>query len=350
MPTKTLWRPGEPPALGEGGPAPAGSVSWVDLEPELTDPARLLETLAKDCPGLDREMAADLVSGELNPEGRSYLDGRVRLVTAVDIQTETIGPADNRRRCVVIQPVDILASEGWMVTRWEPRRVFMNGERLDDLAAEPPAEVIAGVSRRWQGGTGRGAGDLGVLLMHELALRYAPAHRNLYHWLEEWELGLYGEGGEREVDPEALRGLWRSMALMRDWISPLNKIGMREDIGLAWLPATDATEVNEVDDRIDRALSSLRELAATMRSSFALLHSQLEEEAHDRTDRLQRQLGYLATLLLIPTLVVGFYGANTYVPGQGQRSGLYVMAVVIVVLTILGLIAFRGWQRRADRR
>ena len=29
--------------------------------------------------------------------------------------------------------------------------------------------------------------------MHELALTYAPAHRQLYAALEEWELSLYGD-------------------------------------------------------------------------------------------------------------------------------------------------------------
>jgi len=350
MATRTLWRPALAPALAEKAPPPGDAVLWIDLDLGASEPQRVAEEVGSDCPGLEPQMLEDMLSPEKLPEGRSYADGAIRLVTSFDVTAARIEEEGAKKQSVQIQPVDLLGSERWLISRWQAKRVFVDGKRRENLREAPAPEVIAGVRRRWQGGTGRGAGDLGILLMHELALRYPPAYRTLYHWLEEWELGLYGEEGERQADPETLRTLWRSMAVMRDWIGPLNKIGMREDIGLAWLPATDAAEVNEVDDRIDRALSSLRELAGTMRASFGLLHAQLEDEAHERTDRLQRQLGYLATLVLIPTLVVGFYGANTYVPGQGKRSGLFVMIGVIVALTLLGLLLFRRYQRREDRR
>ena len=47
-------------------------------------------------------------------------------------------------------------------------------------------------------------------------------------------------------------------------------------------------------------------------------------------------------MLLVPTLVVGFYGANTWVPGQGRHWGFYVMLGVLIVGTCLAMIALRA--------
>ena len=54
------------------------------------------------------------------------------------------------------------------------------------------------------------AGDLGILLMHELTLTYGPCERELGALLEEWELRLYDGStprGEIAVQRRALREL-----------------------------------------------------------------------------------------------------------------------------------------------
>jgi hypothetical protein len=119
-------------------------------------------------------------------------------------------------------------------------------------------DLLEDVQRRWRKGPGKTAGDLGVLIMHELALSYAAAHRKLYDWLEQWELQLYlSENAEREP----IGVIWGSMALMRNWIKPLNPPGLRTDINNAWFSdATDHVEVVAVDERIDKALKALSEL------------------------------------------------------------------------------------------
>ena len=52
---------------------------------------------------------------------------------------------------------------------------------------------------------------------------------------------------------------------------------------------------------------------------------------------------------MIPTLIVGFYGANTWVPGQGKHSGFWVMVVVLVAFTVFGLMMVRRWQGQQKR-
>ena len=44
----------------------------------------------------------------------------------------------------------------------------------------------------------------------------------------------------------------------------------------------------------------------------------------------------MAAIFLIPTLIVGFYGANTWVPGQQRHCSFWVMVVVIITLTYMG--------------
>jgi len=53
-----------------------------------------------------------------------------------------------------------------------------------------------------------------------------------------------------------------------------------------------------------------------------------------------------AAAFLIPTLVVGFYGANTWVPGQGSHWGFWVMLAALIALSLLGVGLVLRWQRR----
>ena len=79
--------------------------------------------------------------------------------------------------------------------------------------------------------------------------------------------------------------------------------------------------VCEVDDRLDRALEDLHKLSQALRSSFSLLQFQQLETQRDRREQLIRRIEIAAAAFLIPTLIIGFYGANTWVPGQQEHRG-----------------------------
>ena len=183
--------------------------------------------------------------------------------------------------------------------------------------------------------------------MHELALSYAPAYRALFSWLEDWELSLYvnDELDNRDELPE----LWGLMAVMRDWLNPLNRPGLRADIGKSWLVATDHDAVVEVDDRVDKALAGLAKLSERLRQSFGLLHLEQGEEQREHSERMQRRIEIAAAVFLVPTLVVGFYGANTWVPGQGKHWGFWVMVAVLISLSVAALFGVLHLQRRASQ-
>lgn len=137
------------------------------------------------------------------------------------------------------------------------------------------------------------------------------------------------------------------MAVLRDWLNPLNKAGLRADIGKAWLPVSDHEAVIEVDNRIDKALAALGRLSDTLRQSFGLLHLEQAEEQRQHSEQTQHRVELIAAAFLVPTLIVGFYGANTWVPGQGQHWGFWVMVGILVVGSLFAVAFVWQTQQRA---
>jgi hypothetical protein len=349
----TAWVPGEPPrALEELSAAvPPGTVWWYDLDPAAADPAEVVRLLGPVCDGLTAGMVEDLLRPDDQPEGKSFGD-RIRLASSFAVAVR--GPGGSGRRGeaqgageLVFQPVELLSGDDWLLTCWHERRTFVGALELPDHElAEPPNEVVENVARRWAAGRGRNAGDLGVLVMHELALGYVPTYRALAGWLEDWEMGMYLQD---EPDRGTFAQIWGSMAVLRDWINPLNRSDLRDDLDKAWLCATEVEIAVAVDNRVNKALGGLRELAQSLRAALQLLHVEQNEKRRDEAERVQRRIELAAAAFLIPTLIVGFYGANTWVPGQGSHVGFLGMVAVLVVFTVFGLVMVRRWQEQQKR-
>jgi len=296
-------------------------------------------------------MLEDLLTPDDEPAGHSYANGEIRLASSFSVVAQR--PDDGAGRgtpqgvgVLVFQPVELLAGSDWLITCWHPRRVFQGPTKLKE---QPPGDAEAvhwAVGKRWRHGQRGSPGDLGVSVMHELALTYAPAHRALYSWLGDWELSLYVED---DVDNhDQLPELWGLMAVLRNWLNPLNRPGLRADVDKAWLPVTSHKAVIKVDDRVDKALSSLAKLSETLRQSFGLLHLVETEEQRQHSEHMQRRLEIAAVVFLVPTLIVGFYGANTWVPGQGKHWGFWVMVAALVLLSLSALFAVLYFHRRSN--
>lgn len=109
----------------------------------------------------------------------------------------------------------------------------------------------------------------------------------------------------------------------------------------------------DVDARVDKALDALGQLGETLRGSFHRYQMQDAEIERGRKDDRQRNLEFAATMFLIPTFIVGFYGANVWVPGEHQHWGFLSMLVAIVVFTGTGLALLwrmhRGRSQSPDR-
>lgn len=327
----TLWRDDQPPvALPDAFARAAGDVVWLDVD-KAAGPAELLAAAAPLCNAqLNPEMVGALLAESEDRGPVMFADGDVRLARAFAALTVETGETVGR---LVFEPVNVLAGDGWLMTCWQTDEVL------------PHAACSTAVARRWVGGLGRTAADLGVLVLHELVLTFSPAYRGVESWLEEWELELYRDD---RLDRESLPQLWTAMALLRDWIKPLNRPGIRSDVDKAWFRgATDHAEIESVDERINRALHDLSELGRVLRSSFAMLHARVEDQDRQRREERQQRIELLGALFLVPTFVVGFYGANTRLPGGGHWSGFVAMLVAMVVLTA---IALKLISRSHDRR
>ena len=348
----SLWRPGERPQQVELAELrDTEGFPWIELTCGADQTASALEALREYCPGLTSAMLEDLLTPDDEPEGDSYANGDIRLASSFGVSAQR--PDEKLERgtpqgvgVLIFQPVELIAGSNWLVTCWHPRRTFQGPEKIEESSPEDANSLHRAVAARWEHGHCGNPGDLGVTVMHELALTYAPTHRALHNWLEDWELSLYMEDDLNNHDQ--LPELWGLMAVLRNWLNPLNQPGLRADIGKAWLPATDHEAVIAVDDRIDKALSGLARLSETLRQSFGLLHLEQTEEQRRHSERMQQRVEAAAAVFLVPTLIVGFYGANTWVPGQGKHWGFWVMVVVLVMLSLGSLLAVLHLQRRSS--
>lgn len=347
-----MWQPGSAPRLcGLGELIPEGAFVWIELACGAHLIARVLDLLSPLCPELTAEMLTDLLTPDEAPAGASFVDGSIELastfsVEAVRRQEKAIRGQPQGAGVLSFQPVEILAGPSWLISCWHPRRTFQGAMKIGEEPPGPADEVFHGVAGRWVGGPGGTPGDLGVSVMHELSLSYAPAHRALFAWLEDWELSLYVEDDLENRDE--LPELWGLMAVLRDWLNPLNRPGLRADLTKAWLPASNHRAVVEVDERVDKALAGLARLSETLRQSFGLLHLEQTEEQRRQSERMQHRVELAAAAFLVPTLVVGFYGANTWVPGQGRHWGFWVMVAVLVVLSAAALFGVFRMQQRSQ--
>jgi hypothetical protein len=329
--------------LGDGFP-------WFELACGAEHVARVHGLLTDFCPGLAEHMLTDLLTPDEEPGGMIYDRGEIRLASSFGV--EAWRPEEKAERgapqgvgVLTFQPVELLASADWLITCRHPSRIFRGAKRISEEASGDSEECFRAVATRWAHGGSGGAGDLGTAMMYELALTYAPAHRALSAWLEDWELSLYVDD---ELDNhDQLPELWGLMAVLRNWLGPINKAGLRGDIDKAWLPATNHKGVIEVDERVDKALAELAKLSQTLRQSFSLLHLERVEEQRRRSEQNQHRFEAAAAVFLVPTLIVGFYGANTWVPGQGKHWGFWVMVGLLFLLSLSALVTVLLLHRRA---
>ena len=221
-------------------------------------PERSSSCWGPDCAGLTIEMLEDLLTPDDEPEGVRYGDGSIRLASTFsvealreDLKVERGTPQGDWRPALPAGRAPGRSGLARLLAGIR-RRTFRGPRRRSRKSPASSADaVFEGVAERWCRGRCGGPGELGLSVMYELALSYLPTARELGVWLEDWELSLYldDEIDNRDQLPE----LWSLMAVLRAWLNPLNRPGLREDISKAWLPSTQLEAVRAVDDRVDDA-------------------------------------------------------------------------------------------------
>jgi hypothetical protein len=346
----SMWGPdGRPGACALGEVEGGNGFPWFELVCGAGETDEVLAALLPHCPGLTAPMLEDLLTPDDSPEGAVYGEGSIQLASTFSVVAERDeAPAERGAPQgvgkLIFQPVEILAGDDWLISCWHPTRAFEGSDRAEGEGLPGDAEaVFRGVTDGWREGRQGSPADLGVAVMNELAVTYEPAQHELMLWLEDWELSLYRH--EKKVDEKQLATLWGLMAVMRKWLTPLSRPALCKDIRRAWLPTKDRETAMEVAELVAEALADLGKLSDTLRQAFGLLHVEQAEEQRRHDERSARRLERLAAIFLVPTLVVGFYGANTWVPGQGRHWGFYVMVGVLALLSCATWFALRGRRR-----
>jgi Mg2+ and Co2+ transporter CorA len=336
--------------------AATDAVLWLDVDvrafagPSTEERVReLRERLEPVCEGLTDDMLEDLLEADLWPKRRSY--GDVRAVSAAAVlPTESRDP-ESHAGSLHFQVVEMLAGPGWLVTCWHQPRTFTGSEEEPGL--EPLGDhddLIEDILREWSGSEGSTAGDLGLRILDRLVDTYPDVRQALFDWLEAWELDLYRRC-ETDAAPDR-RTLIELRALTfqyRKAIAPLN--AARGKARTYWFAdVTDEDEAERIDDRIDRALRAVTELSDRLRSALDVVQLQLAQVQGRRTERLQQKVELIASVLLVPTLIAGSYGANTKFPGLNEAWGTTMMLVLMVVGGVATYVFLRWVRRRELRR
>jgi Mg2+ and Co2+ transporter CorA len=353
------WRPAQAPrqismarASSTQGPV------WVDIDADSADPQEIYDLLAPLCgSSLTPEMIDDLVDADPLPKVRRYSDdGRVRSVSSVEVtacEPEAEATTASTAGALVFQLVEFLCFDRWLITCWHRRRVYRGAEEVAEEDPRGHEVTIRRVAERWLDGPATTASDLGILVLQELAESYGPARRELYAWLESWELDFYRrEDSAERATLIDLRGL---QAEFRRRLNALNQ--PRHKAEHAWFyGVTDVPAAERVDILVDRSLKDLRELSEELRSAFDIVQSQstarqlaLAQRQQDQTKGLQQKLELITAVLLVPTLVAGIFGANTYLPGKEQTLGFELMLVLMVVGAVSAYMVVRAPRKRAER-
>jgi hypothetical protein len=341
------WRPGQPPerkTVFQSAPTQE-AVRWFHVDVIHSEPDMIFEALEPVCAGLSLQMVTDLFTVDPRPYVHSYNDEpHLRMVSAFAVTADESeeGASDaeaSKAGALVVQLVEMLAGEGWMITCWHRSKRYHGAE---EIAEGPPMgrdSVVRGVERWWVQEKLSTAGDLATLVLHELVLTYPSAARVMLSWLEQWELDFH-----RRYDKTERHTLIDVRSLLAELEERLRAIERPEaDAEDSWFTGLSSDKwPQRVQKIVDRALSDVEAIHTTLRSSLDLLavHAtaqqlRLAQNQAAQQEKLQGALALVTSVLLVPTFIAGFFGANTEVPGQGRWWGF----VLMVILMVLGAIA-----------
>lgn len=334
--TGELWRPDEP------RDRPTDGVFWFDVDSQF-DPALAWEQLRPwRLEGLEPEMLCELLQPDPVPKVQVYGDesAGLRSVSVVGIKAKP-SPDDPAADAVtgqlVVQLVESLVGESWIITCWHPSRVCI-GARKEPTIASPELreDVCADVARNWISKAGSTSGDIGIYIARSLVDTYPVAHRAVEGWLESWEHLFFWS--PESLKPSTVNDLLALVSEFRRRLSAFNH-ARRMTTDRNWFPwLSDADEAEALDEVLDRALEKLAVVGDTLRTDMDLwtmrsINAQLEfaRAQQESSEALHHNLAIVSALLLVPTLVATVYGANTQLPGINKWLGFDFMLALMVI-------------------
>lgn len=351
----TQWLQGEPPAeitLSETSSAD-GVVSFSVAYG--ADPVEVFEALRPRCDGLTLELIQDVLDPDDLPKVLKGEEKCVRAVSAFGARAFRDAGHEGRAGMLVFDVVETIAGRDWLVVCCHEAQSYAGSDRVDPRRGANCAALFSAIEERWVEHGLSSAGDLGVLLLHQLACSYRDSRKWLERWLEEWELDFYKENRCDEQAVIALRGL---AAEFRHRLSALSV--PRDEAHSSWFTGvTDIDLAQKADYLIDKSIADLERLNDMLRTAFELLQLKLGQEQQKQAEWNQRRFERVGAIFLVPTLVAAFFGANTALPGgNGTESwaAFELMMFLMVVGTVTALVLLGGtrfaskrWAERGSR-
>jgi hypothetical protein len=347
-------------AIGLDGAASVAGVRLFHVDPQ-GNPGAVYEALTRLCPGLTPELVEDLLSLDdfpkvtpLDPtEGiRSVSSFRVEALEegkTGQVVEEISGTASG---LLGFEVVEFVCGNDWLLVCWHPWQETGDGHVLVTTnEAEDKREIYERASARWRNRGFSTAGDLGVVILHELAASYPLAYHELYAWLDQWEQGLDHKGPDDDIEIKTLQLLRGLANAFKKRLHALNRPGMSRDPNHVWFPGVTvqgADEAELADDLIDRGLRNLQEYNGRLRSALELVNARRADREERHARNFQNTLTVIAGVLLVPTLIASVYGANTELPGRGSWSGLAILLGCMAVSAVLTYFVIRRWQRQRE--
>jgi Mg2+ and Co2+ transporter CorA len=320
----------------------AEGVLLVDLDVVVLDAEDAEKALQRVCAeGITRAMVDDLLAADPRPKVARFLGDEVRLVSTVHVTAEEYeGPARaSKAGRLVFHPVELAAGDGWLVISRHRGGVYDGANEVDQVEPLPLDSLIAAIEPAWRKLADANSSDLGMLILDAVAVSYRTAHRELHAWLDSWELDFNDRLHETETDTlKDVRGLLTRLRVRLTALSPLH-----DQPADAWFAnAVSDAAAESLDRRLERSLRQLEETSEALRSSLQVMATagtaeqlRLAQEQRERGQKLDDRITSITALLLVPTLIVGVYGANTMLPGRDHWTGFVAMLLLIVGSAIL---------------
>ncbi len=297
---------------------------WIDL----LDPSRaevLAETPVRlHSRAIDRLVAEDHADQDPRPTFEPHGD----YVFGVLLAPVAI-PDDDR---VFYQEIDLVLTPEVTVT----------------VRKTPPGEQPFDLSALEQACDAHGSPTSGVIayyLVDEIAERYLGVIDLLDTEIDELENGI--EDWPSEEVRKRLSDLRRDVLQIRRTLTPTRDavrriVDGRVDVGADKVfDRALELEFAEASDRFLRATESLdvsRELIASARDYH---QSKISQEQNE----VVKRLAVIASLLLLPTFIVGVYGQNfDHMPELHWNLG-YAFSWALIALTTIGQLAFYRWKK-----
>lgn len=338
--TTRLWRDGQ--VVEEDFPLSQvsehldadGSLIWVDLcDPDRAELGQLAQEL-----GLDPHAVEDSVTAHERPKATRHATHTFVTMYATRLGVDEPGGPPGRDG----------GSAADRASRLELQRISAFVMPRGVITVRPDSRFdMAGVLQRWEDDRDLLAYGVGTLV-HGLIDTVVDGHFETIQQLDDAIEGLedllFEESGRtRQVQLQTYR-LRKELVEMRRVVLPMREVVngvLRHRLDQAGhRPELDGY-YDDLYDHVLRAAEwteSLRDMITTVFETNLSLQDA-------RLNTVMKKLTGWAAIIAVPTAVTGWFGQNIPYPGFGQRSGLFMSALVIIGLGTVLYAVFRrrGW-------